>query len=775
MFSKKNAFLISVILFVSIILMAGCFIQNDNGYLSIVVETWNSRGIEATSMDVHHFNVSVETMRGVQVFFESGDAFQYDVSLTPGVYIVKVDAYNEDDVLIGHGENNTTVMSGIKTVVSVTVEEVDGDGYFIIDLTSDGDADLAYEITDSSGTMVYKGDLLHENGSYNGSFVLKPGFYVYSIIHKTTGIVLKTDTIRVVANKTVLCQSQIVVSVDGSFSIINDIVPTPKISLNYEMLDTGISVKADVSMTGDWKSYWILDGVPLGLSADYEDLEIDAADPALYVGPHVIALMVESGDVVWAESIDILYDPYSTDSDGDGLADYVELIYGTDPTNADTDGDGANDFWEIQNGFDPLVAETSFDVQTVIEDPAEEVSVGVSIKGLSGEQAQTLEVSKVEEGTLGSLYGAIGSAYEFKIEGDIQEATISFEYDEALNSGDAFDPQVVYLNETTMTAEIIPSTRSGNTVCATVNHFSKYILVNKDILDNPNNPGWRDRLISDDGSMTTVNGVEVVLAIDDSGSLGSGTSGNDPQKTRLTVAKNFIDQLPAGTTLSLVRFDDNVTTLCKQTKDKELVKGYLTSTYFNNDGLTELYKAVYDSANLFLSSPTDNTTGRFVVVLTDGKNVYYGSTTKTLNQAKAALVSSNAIAFTVGFGGYDASVLQSIADSVPGGMSMSSTDVSGLAAIYKDIGIVIDILTDSDSDGIPDYYEKNLEALLTMIVAGSMDKDSTDSDGDGYLDGEELQLFKYITDEKVLVFANMISDPTDPTKTPLNPTGMIGD
>lgn len=43
------------------------------------------------------------------------------------------------------------------------------------------------------------------------------------------------------------------------------------------------------------------------------------------------------------------------DSDGDGLMDWEEKIYGTDPQNPDTDGDGHLDGEEIANGYNPLV------------------------------------------------------------------------------------------------------------------------------------------------------------------------------------------------------------------------------------------------------------------------------------------------------------------------------------------------------------------------------------------------------------------------------------
>ena len=44
----------------------------------------------------------------------------------------------------------------------------------------------------------------------------------------------------------------------------------------------------------------------------------------------------------------------NSDSDGDGLKDWEENIYGTDPHNADSDGDGTKDGDEIAQGRDPL-------------------------------------------------------------------------------------------------------------------------------------------------------------------------------------------------------------------------------------------------------------------------------------------------------------------------------------------------------------------------------------------------------------------------------------
>lgn len=47
-------------------------------------------------------------------------------------------------------------------------------------------------------------------------------------------------------------------------------------------------------------------------------------------------------------------DPFTKDTDKDGLPDRDEVIYGTDPFNSDTDGDGYKDGEEITSSRDPL-------------------------------------------------------------------------------------------------------------------------------------------------------------------------------------------------------------------------------------------------------------------------------------------------------------------------------------------------------------------------------------------------------------------------------------
>ena len=63
-----------------------------------------------------------------------------------------------------------------------------------------------------------------------------------------------------------------------------------------------------------------------------------------------------SNDVSEATSLPLLA-AGATDSDGDGLPDYLEAQLGTNPINADSDGDGLPDGWEVKQGLNPRRAD----------------------------------------------------------------------------------------------------------------------------------------------------------------------------------------------------------------------------------------------------------------------------------------------------------------------------------------------------------------------------------------------------------------------------------
>jgi hypothetical protein len=68
-----------------------------------------------------------------------------------------------------------------------------------------------------------------------------------------------------------------------------------------------------------------------------------------------LSLGITNKDLNKITKVDIQID-VSLDTDGDGLTDTQEAIYGTDPNNPDTDGDGYLDGDEVKHGYDPTIA-----------------------------------------------------------------------------------------------------------------------------------------------------------------------------------------------------------------------------------------------------------------------------------------------------------------------------------------------------------------------------------------------------------------------------------
>ncbi len=66
------------------------------------------------------------------------------------------------------------------------------------------------------------------------------------------------------------------------------------------------------------------------------------------------------------------------DTDGDGICDYFESVYGTDKDKADSDGDGLSDLEEIFSGTDPAVQDADDDVDEDGLTVTEELAYGTS-------------------------------------------------------------------------------------------------------------------------------------------------------------------------------------------------------------------------------------------------------------------------------------------------------------------------------------------------------------------------------------------------------------
>ena len=117
--------------------------------------------------------------------------------------------------------------------------------------------------------------------------------------------------------------------------------------------------------------------------------------------------------------------------------------------------------------------------------------------------------------------------------------------------------------------------------------------------------------------------------------------------------------------------------------------------------------------------------------------------------------------YTVGLGSstsYFNNYLKPLAENTSGVFYLAS-DAGQLTEIYENISEKIDFETNSDNDGISDYYEENIPMFNGLTV--KLDKNNPDSDDDGLEDGEEVKLIYEYNEDKtqVKVTGKFLSNP----------------
>lgn len=429
------------------------------------------------------------------------------------------------------------------------------------------------------------------------------------------------------------------------------------------------------------------------------------------------------------------------DTDHDLISDYDEIhIYGTDPLNADTDGDGATDSDEIKIGSNPLTAETTFITESDFGEPTSENPVSIKVDALTDAKgAGTLEVEAVRrtDNYLASDFvaGYLGYAYDLTADGELESAKLTFSYDQSLGTiGDDFQPRIYYLNEETGEFEELPNqTVTDGQVIAETTHFSTYILLNKVEFDKI----WETEIKPPEGQDGTRNSIAMVFSIDSSGSMSS----NDPSGLRKEVAKDFTQKLRDDDVAAVIDFDSNAQLLTGFTSDKQVISDAIDQV--NSSGGTNLGRAVSLALEQFNNYEESPSSSKMIIMLTDGNGSYNSDLTE---QAK----NNNVVIYTVGLGSsIDEELLKEIADGT-GGKYYFASQADELESIFDNIaGETVDKTTDSNNDGISDYYTKLIndgKLCLTNTsyeLTGCTDifgEESADWDGDGLLNGEEIEI-----------------------------------
>lgn len=441
-------------------------------------------------------------------------------------------------------------------------------------------------------------------------------------------------------------------------------------------------------------------------------------------------------------------DPTNNDSDSDGLLDNEELtIYNTNPTNKDTDGDGADDLWEISNGYNPLVYNESF---TVSYEKYSEVnkenpivpSVKLNLTDGNTDSLNIEPVSSYDNPYINpSVAGYLGEAYNFSVDGKFDSAEMTFEYDESLGQlSDTFQPRIYYFNESTkMFEELENQTVQEGKITATVTHFSTYILLNKYMVDTV----WNSDIKKPDESGQN-NGLSIAFVIDRSASMDD----NDPDDIRKQLTKDFINKMnfdeDQGSIISFIAHEEVKTEL---TNNKQELINAVDSIY--NDSGWGWYSGTNGSAGMHAAINQligDNSGNqRYIIFMTDGEDTDVSYSYDDL----ITMAKDNGIKIlSIGLGSANVTLLRKLADETEGKYYFAEK-AEDLSNIYENISSeTIDYTTDSNNDGICDYYTNLIKDGTLTLSNGSTElsgldmayNENDDWDGDGLKNGEEIEV-----------------------------------
>ena len=444
--------------------------------------------------------------------------------------------------------------------------------------------------------------------------------------------------------------------------------------------------------------------------------------------------------------------PLNPDTDNDGILDGDEIKnLSTDPANNDTDGDGALDGWESDHGFDPKTYNASFVVSVEASEPSNEnlVTAGAEVEGLDGSQASTLKVSPVSSADQNlvnpAIAGYMGPAYSFSVDSSFDRAKITFAYDTDTfgTPNDNFRPEIYYVNEQNQCLDKVENQSiNGNKVTAYVSHFSTYILLN----GVPFDKAW-------DADIKTANDANEGMAFCFTLDYSQSMVDNDPYYLRKDVTKSFVEKLREEDQGALVSFIAKATVACPLTNDKNALNQAIDKIqndsgwnygWSGTNGTTALKTSLEELSKTSLKN-------KYILFMTDGEDTTYDeikSYDDLIADAKAAGVKI----YCVALGNADTQLLNRIADETDGKCYEAKAGLN-LEDIYKDIEVeTVDLFTDSNDDGIPDYYSKLIYEGKLILSNGSREltgidfnydsnnNPSDDYDHDGIKNGDEIQI-----------------------------------
>lgn len=606
--------------------------------------------------------------------------------------------------------------------------------------------ETSYQITDSKETVLKQGSF-----AIAEEFAIGDIGFVVGLNHLTVTVTyqdqdVKSQTINVLnfneSNTEKLDIDRSDSDQDGVINYLEEFYGTDK-------------NQADTDQDGltDYQEIAILGTDPLNKDSNGDGITDDQED-------------ADNDGVINVREFELGTNPICSDSDYDGLSDLKEIELGTNPLSEDTDKDTLSDGYEVDHGMNPLVfddvSQTVTKNFTKEELGVEDASIGFSMEINAPQTAlQTLEVVTAEDIMLNaSIPGYIGEAFEITMDGSFESAAVTMTFDESLLSEEGFYPAIYYYNEDAkLLKEVAVQTVTGNQVTAHLEHFSKYILLNKTAFDQV----WDTEIIST--SMELGATMDIVFTLDFSASM----SDNDPDNIRKTLTGEFIDRLNSSDRAAVVTFLKDADALnngafAVDKDDKQALKASILAKA-NDDGWnvnsgTDGSIGIHTALDLLSAS---NASLKYILFLSDGEDNGFSY---SYDDLIASAKQTGVIIYTVGLGNsVNESTLRMIAESTGGKYffaEYADNLMDSFDLVQED---TIDTIADANNDGISDYFTQLIcEGKLVTGTGTKLFDDATfeqiqanaDYDGDGLLNGEEVE----IGTSGSKIYLMMHSDPT---------------
>ena len=300
-------------------------ITTSDGILNIVFSSEiGSRGVVTVPMETSEYHVIVSDKNSTTVHESTIPVSKPYVSITleEAEYNVKVQALNEQGVVIGEGSSTANVYAGSNTTVNIKIRELSGTGTLAVRIMGSAGLSLSLRtlMTDSNQNIIPDEtvDLTFNNGVYEGELVIPNGFYAIDIYNKNSQTSVLYESVRIVKGQrteyeSVIVDGSLVVSLDSKLS------ETPEISIT---LDKGIyrpegtvlasATVANMNTSDINYDFWVLDNKILNLikitdgvpNRELVQQSISIPADSLFLGEHVLRYFVigNNEEVVWSES-----------------------------------------------------------------------------------------------------------------------------------------------------------------------------------------------------------------------------------------------------------------------------------------------------------------------------------------------------------------------------------------------------------------------------------------------------------------------------------------